>query len=211
MRLRRVKNAFETITESKYYIEPKYKGCAKKIFNNDNPICLEIGMGKGDFVIGMAKLHPEINFIGIEQADSVLVRAIQKLESEKEFIPNLRVMLFNAFDIDEAFSNEIDTIYLNFSDPWPKNRHHKRRLTSLTILDKYDKVFKNDSHIVMKTDNKVLFGDSIVTLSEHGYKFSEVYLDLHSVVKENVETEYEKKFVSKGVTINYLDAKFTKE
>lgn len=207
MRLRNVKNAINIVNESNYVIKnpEEYIGNFKKIFNNDNPINIEIGMGKGDFIIGMSKKYPNINFIGIEKYESVMVRAIEKINEED--IPNLKLIRMDAINIDSIFKKEIDTIYLNFSDPWPKKRHAKRRLTSDIFLEKYDKIFKKEPHIIQKTDNTSLFAYSIKSLVDNGYKFNRVSLDLKEEKDiDNVITEYENKFMSMGVKINYLDA-----
>ena len=207
MRLKNVKGASETIKKSNYIIlNPNdYKGKWDKVFNNVNPIHIEIGMGKGDFIIGMAKKHPNINFIGIEMYDSVIVKAIKKLEDEK--IKNLKLIRMDARLIEEIFNKEIDLIYLNFSDPWPKNRCAKRRLTHERFLNRYENIFKNKKTIFMKTDNIDLFAFSIESLSEFGYILKNISLDLHnSDFEDNIMTEYEKKFSSKGVKINRLEA-----
>ncbi len=206
MRLRKVRNALDKVNNSKYIVlEPeKHKGKFKELFNNDNPIYLEIGMGKGNFIIQNALNHPENNYIGLEKYESVQVRAVQKLEELN--IPNLRLLHMDAQDLKNVFDKEIDTIFLNFSDPWPKNRHSKRRLTSSFFLEIYDSVFKGKPHIIQKTDNIGLFASSIVSLSEYGYTIHNCSLDLHSETIENFETEYEEKFASKGEKINYLDA-----
>ena len=207
MRLKNVKGASETIKTSSYIIlNPNdYKGKWNKVFNNDNPIHIEIGMGKGDFIIGMAKLYPNINFIGIEMYDSVIVKAVQKLENEN--ISNIKLIRMDARLIEDVFDKEIDLIYLNFSDPWPKNRCAKRRLTHERFLNRYENIFKNKKTIFMKTDNIDLFAFSIESLSEFGYKLKNVTLDLHnSNFENNIMTEYEKKFSSKGVKINRLEA-----
>lgn len=206
MRLRNVKNAKEIVSNNKYIINnPKeYKGKYKEIFNNNKPICLEIGMGKGDFIINMALEHPDINFIGLEKYQSIIVRAIEKLE--KLELDNLKLICIDAKELDNVFDKEIDTIYLNFSDPWPKKRHAKRRLTSDTFLPIYDKLFTGTKRIVQKTDNIALFEYSIISLSNYGYKIVDISLDLHSTDKENIMTEYEKKFSGKGFKINYLEA-----
>ena len=206
MRLRKVKNALEKVNSSKYIIiNPKeYKGKFKRIFNNDNPICLEIGTGKGNFIKSMALNHPNINYIGMEKSESVLVRAVEKVEELE--INNLRFILGDAKELRDIFNKEIDTIYLNFSDPWPKNRHSKRRLTSEVFLELYEDIFKSDKHIVMKTDNILLFGYSLSSLSLYGYKLKKVSLDLHSEDIENYMTEYEEKFSNMGYKINYVDA-----
>lgn len=206
MRLRNVKNAKEIVNNSEYVIlEPnKHIGKYKEIFKNNNPIRIEIGMGKGDFIIGMAEKYPNINFIGIEKYESVMVRAIEKLENKN--IKNLRLIRMDAITIDKVFNKEIDTIYLNFSDPWPKTRHAKRRLTSDMFLKLYDKIFISTPHIIQKTDNILLFASSIESLSKNGYTLEKVSLDLKNTDIENVLTEYETKFMNMGVKINYLDA-----
>lgn len=206
MRLRNVKNAKEIVMNSKYTINDikEYKGNYSDLFHNDNPLHIEIGMGKGDFIIGMAKEHPEINFIGIELYESVIVRAVQKLEIED--VPNLRLMNIDAAYLFDAFDRDVDTIYLNFSDPWPKTRHERRRLTSPRFLSIYENVFKENPHIIQKTDNIGLFAYSLSSLSKFGYTLEDVSLDLENEDISNVETEYEKKFKSKGVKINYLNA-----
>ena len=207
MRLRNIKGANEIIEKSKYVVlNPNdYKGKWNKVFDNNNPIHIEIGMGKGDFIIGMAKNNPNINFIGIEMYDSVIVKAVEKLE--KEDLNNIRLIRTDARLINDIFSKEIDLIYLNFSDPWPKNRCAKRRLTHERFLERYDNIFKNNKVIFMKTDNIDLFAFSIESLSEYGYKLKNVSLDLHnSDFEGNIMTEYERKFSSKGVKINRLEA-----
>lgn len=206
MRLRNVKNKEEIMNSSSLLVrdEAKYKENWKSLFNNDNPIYIEIGMGKGDFIIGNALNNPNINYIGIEKYDSVMARAIEKI---KDDIPNLRLVRMDAKDIENVFYKEVDRVYLNFSDPWPKKRHAERRLTSNTFLKKYDSIFRNNMEIQMKTDNISLFEFSLVSLSNYGYVLKEVSLDLHSLQKEdNVMTEYERKFSSMGVRINYLAA-----
>ncbi len=207
MRLRNVKNKQEIMDNAiNLILNPKdYKGKWKEVFNNNNPIYIEIGMGKGDFIIEHAKRYPDINFIGIERFDSVIVRAIEKVPEE---IPNLRLVRMDAKDIEEVFDKEISRIFLNFSDPWPKKRHHDRRLTSHIFLKKYDNLFVNGKEIVQKTDNRDLFEYSIVSLSTYGYKIEDISLDLHNSDYENIiMTEYEKKFVAKGNNIYYLVVK----
>lgn len=206
MRLRNVKNAKEIVNNSNYVINnpEEYIGNYKKIFSNNNPINIEIGMGKGNFIIGMAEKYPNINFIGIEKYESVMVRAIEKLNNID--LPNLKLIRMDAKDIDKVFNKEIDTIYLNFSDPWPKTRHAKRRLTSPYFLELYDKIVISTPHIIQKTDNILLFASSIETLSNYGYTFDKVSLDLKNTDIDNVTTEYEEKFMNMGVKINYLNA-----
>ena len=205
MRLRNLKDKDDLLNNCSYLISNpyEYKGNFQKLFNNDFPIHLEIGMGKGDFIYEMARKYPHINFVGIEKYSNVLARAIKKYPDK---LNNLRIINMDALRLGEVFFKEIDTIYLNFSDPWQKKRYENRRLTSEKFLNIYDLVFKNDKKIVMKTDNLGLFASSIVTLSNHGYIFSEVNLDLHNSDIPNVYTEYEMKFSKLGVKINYLIA-----
>ena len=207
MRLKKVPGALENVKLSKYYVdEPeKYKGKWNNVFKNENPIHIEIGMGKGHFIVGMAKQNPTINYIGIEMYDSVLCRATELLEAEEAFLPNIKLLLLDANNINDVFAAEIDRIYLNFSDPWPKARHAKRRLTSENFLCKYDTIFKGSKNIFMKTDNDDLFEFSVESLTNHGYALYDVTNDLHSLNEEdNVMTEYEAKFAKQGVKINRL-------
>lgn len=206
MRLRNVKNKEEILKNSNYLVDnpSTYKGKWQMYFNNDNPIYIEIGMGKGDFIIENAKRYPDINFIGIEKFDSVMARACEKVP---EGLSNLCLVKIDALDIDEVFSKEVDKVFLNFSDPWPKNRHESRRLTSHVFLAKYDKIFRDKCEIIQKTDNVHLFEYSLVSLSSYGYKLEEVYLDLHNNLDiDNIMTEYEVKFSAKGCKILYLKA-----
>ena len=206
MRLRNVKNASEILNSSSYVIKnPKdYKGSFKSLFDNNNPINLEIGCGKGQFIINTAKKYPNINFVGVEKYESVLVRAVQKADTED--IPNLKFICIDAKELNEVFEREINTLYLNFSDPWPKNRHSDRRLTSHIFLKIYDDIFEGSNKIIQKTDNIILFASSIESLSTYGYTIEKVSLDLHNTDIENVETEYEEKFSNQGYKINYLIA-----
>lgn len=205
MRLRNVKGAKEVIENSEYVIKNKedYKGKYNKLFGNDNPIYLEIGMGKGRFIIENAKKYPNINFIGIEMFDSVLVRAIESINEE---IPNLKFIKMDATYIENVFDKDIDLLYLNFSDPWPKKRHANRRLTSPIFLKIYDTLFKEEKRIIQKTDNIILFASSLSSLSTYGYTLERVSLNLHEESIENVMTEYEEKFSGQGYKINYLKA-----
>jgi len=199
MRLRNIKGASETIDNSKYVVLDfkNHKGNFNKLFSNENPIHVEIGMGKGDFIIENARRYPDINFIGIEKFDSVLVRAVQKLELEE--LNNLLLIKMDAQDIADTFSKEVDTIYLNFSDPWPKTRHAPRRLTSKKFLERYDEVFKENKNIIMKTDNYNLFEYSIESFNDYGYKIKDICFDLYKEdILENIPTEYENKFKTKG-------------
>lgn len=206
MRLRNVKDAVNIVNNSPYVVVPTKEnfGNFKSLFEKKSPICLEIGMGKGDFIIGMAEKYPNVNFIGVEKYESVMVRAIQKLENKN--LPNLKLIRVDADIINLIFDHEISSLFLNFSDPWPKKRHERRRLTSETFLNRYDSIFIGNPHIIQKTDNIGLFAYSLSSLSKHGYTLEKVSLDLENEEIDNVETEYEKKFKSKGVKINYLDA-----
>lgn len=205
MRLKNIKGAKEKISKSPYIIQTPetYKGKYKTLFKNKKPIHLEIGMGKGDFIIGMAQKYPDINFIGIEKFDSVILRATQKLENIE--LPNLKLIRFDATEIENIFDREIDTIYLNFSDPWPKNRHEDRRLTSKKFLQKYDKIFKQSKHIIQKTDNRHLFEFSLKSFTNYDYKIKNLSLNLHEDNFDNVETEYEKRFTSLGMPIYMVE------
>lgn len=205
MRLKNIKGAKEKINKSPYIIQnpEDYKGKFQTLFKNDNQIHLEIGMGKGDFIIGMAKKYPNINFIGIEKFDSVILRATQKLEDIE--LPNLKLIRFDATEIENIFDKEIDTIYLNFSDPWPKNRHEDRRLTSTKFLKRYDKIFKEVNHIIQKTDNRHLFEYSLKSFTDYNYKIKTISLNLHEDEIDNVETEYERRFVSLGFPIYMVE------
>ena len=205
MRLKNVKGANEIIIKGKYYIDNPYEyiGKWKRVFDNDNPIYIEIGMGKGNFIIENAKRYPNINFIGIEKYDSVIVRAIQK--SNELELNNLKIIRMDAKRLGEVFDKEIDTIYLNFSDPWPKDRHSKRRLTSPVFLSIYDKIFNGRERIIMKTDNIPLFNYSLDSLREYGYKIVSETNDLNCLDENNIMTEYEEKFYKLGTKINRFE------
>lgn len=182
------------------------------ILNTDKKICIEIGMGKGDFISNMAKLNSDNVYIGIELSPQVLALAIKKLNRFEEenglSLKNLYFMSFDALKLLDYFSeNQVDVLYLNFSDPWPKKRHTKRRLTYKDFLENYKKVLKKDGIIEFKTDNRGLFEYSLVSMQNFGMEFIEVYLDLHKTEVFNVETEYEKKFSPFG-PIYKLVAKF---
>ena len=209
MRLKNIKGASEKILKGKYFINnpSEYKGKWNKLFNNNNPIYIEIGMGKGKFIIKNAIENPNINYIGIEMYDSVILRAVEKTNDLE--LNNLYLIRMDARLINDIFNKEIDLIYLNFSDPWPKERHGKRRLTSPIFLERYDSIFKNSKHIIMKTDNKDLFNYSVESLKEYGYNINDISYDLHKDKNNIITTEYEDKFTNMGIKINYLDA--TKE
>ena len=161
-------------------------------------------MGKGKFIMENALKNKNINYIGIERFDNVLARALPKLEEKN--IENLYIIRINALELDEVFDHEIDRIYLNFSDPWPKKRHHERRLTSKTFLKKYDNLFKSDKTIYQRTDNEDLFIYSLETLSNHGYGLNDITLDLHSKEEDLITTEYEDKFTKDNKKIYAVKA-----
>ena len=192
MRLRNIKNADEIVNSSKYVI----KEINEPLFKNNNPIYLEIGMGKGDFIINNAIQNPNINYIGIEKYKSVLVKAVQKLEDKE--LNNLKIICMDAKDIN-IINTKINLLYLNFSDPWPKKRHALRRLTSPIYLEKYEGIFKDKKNIIMKTDNRNLFEYSIISFTNNGYKIADICLDIYKEnIENNIPTEYEKKFRDKG-------------
>lgn len=204
MRLRNVAGSREAIAVSKYVVaeENMYEmpGKWQEIFGNENPIHIEIGMGKGQFIHAMAKLNPHINYVGVEKYSSVLIRAIQKMEQEE--LPNLKFLRMDAEDVAKVFGKEeVDKIYLNFSDPWPKDRHAKRRLPSREFLARYDVILKKDSRLEFKTDNRDLFDFAVEELQPAGWKAEVITYDLHgdaNLVEGNVMTEYEEKFSSMG-------------
>ena len=183
-----------------------HKGQWSAVFENDNPVHLEIGCGKGGFVAGMAELHPEVNFIAIEKVEDVLVMAMEKAVEKK--LQNVRFMSMDAEKIDEYFEKgEISRIYLNFSDPWKKNKQAKRRLTHKNFLDRYKRILENGSYIWFKTDNKQLFEFSLNSFAAENFKLENITLDLHnSKFEGNVMTEYEKKFAEQGQPIYRLEA-----
>ena len=209
MRLKNIKGANDYVNNSPFIMHnpEELKGRWQGEFENENPIHIEIGMGRGNFIINMALKHHEINYIGIEMYDSVIYKAIKHLEELDEKPQNLRLIRMDANDIDKVFDHEISRIYLNFSDPWPKAKHAKRRLTSVQFLAKYDSIFKDFKEIFQKTDNDDLFAFSIESLKEAGYTLKNVTNDLYSnMIEDNVPTEYEEKFSKKGVKINRLEA-----
>ena len=202
MRLRNISGSREMIADSKYVIQDaeNQKGKIKTYFEKEQPIRIEIGMGKGRFIMQMAEENPEINFIGIEKYSSVLLRAIQKMEQNE--LPNLRFIRMDAEDITEVFEKgEVDRIFLNFSDPWPKDRHAKRRLPSKEFLKRYDEILKKDGVIEFKTDNRDLFDFAVEQLEPAGWKAEVITYDLHHdpvLCEGNIMTEYEEKFSSMG-------------
>ncbi len=204
MRLRNITGSREIIGESKYVVQnpENQKGNWQKIFGNNNPIQIEIGMGKGRFIMDMAKAYPDINYIGIEKYSSVLLRAIQKMEQEPQALPNVRFIRMDAETIEDVFGEEeVNRIYLNFSDPWPKDRHAKRRLPSREFLSRYDKILEKTGQLEFKTDNKDLFSFAEEELEPAGWRAEKITYDLHNdnkMVQGNIMTEYEEKFSSMG-------------
>ena len=206
MRLRNVKNKEEILNASPFLVKkPKeYYGNWSSYFGNTNPIYIEIGMGKGKFIREHAKKYPNINFIGIEKYDSVVAKCLPKID---ESLTNLAIVRMDALDIDRVFSHEVSRIYLNFSDPWPKKRHHLRRLSSRVFLEKYSSIFKDDFDIWMRTDNADLFCYSLMSFSEAGYVLKHLTLDLHQDLPEDfITTEYEDRFSNKGMPIYSVEA-----
>ena len=211
MRLRNVKGAREKISASISVInEPKeYRGKWSKFFGNNNPIHIEIGMGKGKFIIEQAIHNPNINYIGIEKFSSVLVRAIERKENNDNTLSNLIFLRFDAEYIEDIFaSGEVDRIYLNFSDPWPKDRHAKRRLTSKEYFKRYDNILSKEGKVIFKTDNRDLFDFSLEQIEIAGWRLINKTNDLHNseYAVENIMTEYEERFVNEGISINRLEA-----
>lgn len=209
MRLRNIKGAKEAIANSEIVVqEPKVcRGKWNEQFKNENPLYIEVGMGKGQFITSLAAENPQINYLGIELYQSVLLRAIQKCEG-KEQLPNLFFICMDARELPEVFGEgEVDRIYLNFSDPWPKDRHAKRRLTSREFLSRYDKILADDGQIEFKTDNQKLFEFSLETANDLPWQVKEHTFDLHGDEKMNggnVMTEYEEKFSALGNPIHKM-------
>lgn len=210
MRYNTVKNANQILEKSSYLIKKpeNYKNKWKGVFGNNNPICLELGMGRGSFIIEMAKTHPNTNYIGLELDENQTATAITNIKEQK--IPNLKIICANAQDIINMFGKEIDTIYLTFSEPWPKKQDEKKRFTSINYLRLYDRIFKKKKHIILKTDNKILFASALESLSEYWYTFTKVSLDLHHDERniENIMTDFEKQYYKENRPIFYVDAKF---
>ena len=209
MRLRNIPRAEGVIREHRFVIKrpEDQKGCWRQVFGNKNPIYIEIGMGKGRFLLNMAKAHPDINFVGIERYSSLLLRAIEKFDTE-EFceLKNVRFVCMDARNVEDVFAqDEVNRIYLNFSDPWPKARHARRRLTSVEFLARYEKILCEGGLLEFKTDNTELFRFSLEQLEEAGWPLECFTFDLHHnevMSQGNVMTEYEEKFSSKGNPVN---------
>ena len=211
MRLRKVKGAAEAIQASPLVIHDAAakKGHWTEVFGNSNPIHIEIGMGKGRFLTELARRNPDINYIGIERYDSVLIRALEKREEAEESLSNLFYLCEDAKNVADIFDKgEIARIYLNFSDPWPKDRHAKRRLTSKEFFARYNEILAADGEVMFKTDNRLLFDFSLEQVPEAGWQLKDVTLDLHhsEFAEGNVMTEYEEKFSSMGNPIFRLVA-----
>ena len=197
MRMRNPKNMDEILNSCNYFL-------TEDLFNNDNDICLEIGMGKGNFLLGMCLNHPNINYIGVEKYSSVICSAIKKINEYE--LDNLKILNIDIMDIPQYLYGKIKTIYLNFSDPWPKDRHAKRRLTSVQFLSRYDQFLEPDGRVIFKTDNRPLFDFSLEQVEEAGWILENHTFDLHhsEFLEGNVMTEYESKFVAEGKPINRM-------
>lgn len=215
MRLRNIPGAKDAIEDSKYVIHDiqEKKGKWSEVFGNNHPVHIEVGMGKGRFIMTLAKLYPEVNFIGIEMYDSVLLRALQKREEQEKEGKALKNLFFIRMDARELplifEKGEVKKIYLNFSDPWPKERHAKRRLTSRQFLERYQQVLAKEGVVEFKTDNRELFEFSLEEVKESGWKLLAHTFDLHhdeEMNEGNVMTEYEEKFSSQGNPIHKLIA-----
>jgi tRNA (guanine-N7-)-methyltransferase len=214
MRLRNKPWAKDKIAENPQYVVPnpaEYKGNWKEVFGNENPLHIEVGTGKGQFLVGMAKQNPHINYIGIEMYESVILSALERLIEEE--LPNLKLLNVDANQLSEFFAkNDVDRVYLNFSDPWPKKRHAKRRLTYKTFLSMYENLLVDGGEIHFKTDNQGLFEYSLTSFSEYGLLLKYISLDLHkSDFEGNVMTEYEEKFSQKGSRIYRCEVKYLNE
>lgn len=210
MRYNVVKNANEIINSSEYLIKnpTSFKNKWKELFKNNNPICLELGMGRGSFIIEMAKKNPNINYIGLELDKNQTATAIKNIKDLK--LNNLKMICTDAAEIINIFGKEIDTIYLTFSEPWPKKQDAKKRFTAINYLKLYDRIFKKNKHIILKTDNKILFASSLETLSSYWYTFDVVSVDLHKDERkiDNVMTDFERQYYKEGRQIYYVDASF---
>lgn len=209
MRLRNIPGARDVMEENKYvFTEPEnMKGTWHQVFGNSNPIHIEVGMGKGKFITTLAKMNPDINYVGIEKYSSVLLRAVEK--QNEIHLPNLRFIRMDAEVLKDVFGHyEISRIYLNFSDPWPKDRHAKRRLTSKEFFSRYDEILKPDGEVQFKTDNRELFDFSVEEISNTKWKLSYLSYDLHNDINitDNVMTEYEERFSAQGNPICKLVA-----
>ena len=210
MRYNVVKNASEIIDDSKILVRNPEKniGNWSSVFGNNNPIMLELGMGRGSFIIGMAMKYPNLNFIGLELDKNQIAYALKQANNYK--LNNLKMIHANASDLANIFKKDINTIYLTFSEPWPKKQDERKRFTHESYLRIYDRVFKKDKHIILKTDNKILFASAMESLSQYWYTFDKVSLDLHKDERkiENIMTDFEKQYFKEHRQIYYVDASF---
>ena len=210
MRYNTVKDSDKIIRNSSSIVgnPQNYKNKWSDLFGNKNVIHLELGMGRGEFIINMAKKYPNINFIGLELDEGQIATAAKKLGDQS--LKNLKLIKADARDLDKIFGKEIDTIYLTFSEPWPKKKDANKRFTHESYLRLYDKIFKKHKHIILKTDNKVLFASALKSLSQYWYEFERVSLDLHHDENniDNVMTDFEKQYYKEGRPIYYVDARF---
>lgn len=210
MRYNIVKNAKGILSDSDYIVKnpTNYKNKWNQLFQNNHPICLELGMGRGSFIIQMAIENPQLNFIGIELDVNQTATAIKNIGTKK--INNLKIICADATKIIDYFGKEIDTIYLTFSEPWPKKGDEKKRFTAVNYLKLYDRIFKKNKHIILKTDNKILFASALESLSSYWYTFDKVSLDLHHDERhiKNIMTDFEVQYYKKDRPIYYFDASF---
>ena len=210
MRYNVVKNASEIIDDSKILVRNPEKniGNWSAVFGNNNPIMLELGMGRGSFIIGMAMKYPNLNFIGLELDKNQIAYALKQASNYK--LNNLKMIHANASDLANIFKKDINTIYLTFSEPWPKKQDERKRFTHESYLRIYDRVFRKDKHIILKTDNKILFSSALESLSKYWYTFNRVSMDLHNDERkiDNVMTDFEKQYFKEHRQIYYVDASF---
>ena len=210
MRYNVVKNANSIFESNSYLVKNPYayKGKWASLFKNNNPICLELGMGRGTFIIEMAKTHPNINYIGLELDKNQTATALKNIKDLH--LDNLKIINADALKVAEIFGREIDTIYLTFSEPWPKKGDEKKRFTAINYLKLYDRIFKKNKHIILKTDNKILFASALESLSSYWYTFDKVSVDLHNDERkiENIMTDFERQYFKEHRQIYYVDASF---
>lgn len=210
MRYNIVKNASSILESNSYLVKNPfaYKGKWASVFKNNNPICLELGMGRGTFIIEMAKTHPNINYIGLELDKNQTATALKNIKDLQ--LDNLKMINADALKVAEIFGREIDTIYLTFSEPWPKKGDEKKRFTAINYLKLYDRIFKKHKHIILKTDNKILFASALESLSSYWYTFDKVSVDLHNDERkiENIMTDFERQYYKEHRQIYYVDASF---
>lgn len=210
MRYNVVKNANSILESNSYLVKNPhaYKGKWASLFKNNNPICLELGMGRGTFIIEMAKTHPNINYIGLELDKNQTATALKNIKDLH--LDNLKMINADALKVAEIFGREIDTIYLTFSEPWPKKGDEKKRFTAINYLKLYDRIFKKNKHIILKTDNKILFASALENLSSYWYTFDKVSVDLHNDERkiENIMTDFERQYFKEHRQIYYVDASF---